>query len=340
MTDPLNKEEGVVDSTEEELDNWFEETDEEDQAASGQPDEEENSSSDTDGNNDPATKVQTEDAAQAASKDGNSASTPAEDDPYKWVNELDPTVREQAERLVQRDRSQRGRVAALQSRLDKLTAEQEAAARLASTPAAPKAVGKDTKIEDMDDAELKEFLEEYPTLAKNVEKIIDQRVARERDDLLKEVTPLKQRALSDEISHNREALRREAHQIFNTAETGLELEDVLQSPVFGDWLSKQAKGYQTYARKATSVDDAAKVLTDFAQWADQQVYSQWLAEQEAQGGAGAGKAPNSDPTADNVKARRNAALSGSAPKSRSAELNKTQDVGDYEAFFNEAVASG
>lgn len=336
----MDLEDKVIDPAQEELDldSWYTE-DEEDQSADDDI-EEEDASPDSDLDEDsPDTKDQ-ESAADEAVEEGASQEPAEPEDPYAWVKELDSDLRAKVESLVHRDQSQRGRVAALQSRLDKLQAEQEARNRVATSPAAQKAVGEGKDIEDLDDDELREFAEQFPSVAGNVEKLIARRIAKEREEILGQVRPIQQEALQARLVQQKEALRYNANQIFNTAETGIELEDVLTSPRFKEWIAEQPPGYQKFARTAENVEDATKVLADFAQYTDEQVYLAWEASQAQQAAAGTTTTEGSSQTADQTEARRKAALQGTGVKSRSAEVSKTGASDDYEAYFDQAVNEG
>lgn len=318
------------------LDDWYDEDPEiedEDEDPSAEEDEEDEGTSDPDDDSDPEPdpKVQTEDAPKGASEDGNSAKTKElEDDPFAWVETLDPKYREKVERLVHSDQSQRGRVAALQRRLDSAIAQQEAAGKSQPTAAAKKAVADGKPLEDMNDEELESFMKDFPSVARNVEKILERRLAKEREELLGEIRPLKQEAEAQQIRESREALRKEATVIFNTAETGIELDDVLESRAFHDWFASQPPGYQKFARTAESLDDAARVLEDFARFTDEQVGQQAKKEQER---AAQEKAEARRRSADRTASRRKEALQGTGVPSRSAEIDAKRTGSSYEDDF-------
>lgn len=333
------KENEVVESKplEDDLDSWYD-ADDTDQSADYE-EEEEDASPDSDSSGEsPDTKVP-EVAAESAVTEGTLPEPAVAEDPYAWVKELDSDLRAKVEALVHRDQSQRGRVAALQSRLDRLAAEQEARNRVATPSAAQKAVAGEKNIEEMDDDELRDFMERFPSVASNVEKLIERRIAKEREELQAQVRPIQEEALQARLVQQKEALRYNANHIFNTAETGIDLDDVLTSPRFKEWILQQPKGYQKFAREAESVEDATKVLVDFAQYTDEQVYRAW---ESTQGQAATGtQAPfESNQTADQTEARRQAALQGVGVPSRSAAVTKTGASDDYEAYFNQAVAEG
>lgn len=327
-------EDKVVDTNEDDLDSWYDEVD---QSADEETDDnEEASTPESEEEESPDHKVQNEAAEEAADTGTTPESKPTED-PYQWMVSLDEGLKKRVEALVHSDQSNRGRVAALQSRLDKQQAELEAKARVAASPAAQKAVESGKAIEDMDDDELREFMEEFPSVARNVQKL----VARESEKVLGQVRPIQEEALRNRLTQQKETLRANAHHIFNTAETGVELEDVLGSPRFKEWIVQQPPGYRKFAQSAESVEDATKVLVDFAQYTDEMVYRQWEAEQATQPAAAPADTPKgSRRKADETSARRKAALSGTGPKSRSAEYSDSGDADDYESYFNQAVENG
>lgn len=322
-------EEEVVD----ELGSWFDEDDNaEDLAAlDDYDDDDESSPSESEEETKPADKDHDSDADKA-SDDGTSAKAPAQEDPYAWVSELDPDLKHKVEALVHRDRSNTGRVAALTRRLDQMQTQQMAASprKAADRPAAN--VG--TPVEGVADDDLQEFEKEFPNVARNMRKIIEQRVAKEREEILGEVRPFQQQLQQQRLMAEKEQLRRNAEIIFNTQETGVGLDEVLQSPRWREWLAEQPRGYQQFATRANTVEDASKVLNDFAKWSVE------IFEQEHPQSP---TAPATNPAAnkaDETAAKRRAALQGSSPKSRSAELADRGNSSTYEDYFNEAVERG
>lgn len=319
-----------------ELDSWFDEpAEEEDQSADDTlPNPEDSSPSDEGESHVPDDEAQTPDESSTDSLGGGeSTGQPNAENPYQWVEALDPAFRDKVDELVQSDRSQKGRVAALQRQLDSVNSEREAWQRTQPNPAATQAVGQGKAPEDMTDEELDTFLEEYPSVAKNVEKLIERRVSQEREEILGQVRPIQEDALRHKLEERRTALRKEAEYIFNTAETGIHLEDVLESRAFRDWVASQPQEYQTFAQSAESVEAASKVLYDFATFTEQQVSSLHAAEQER---AAQERATRSRATADETAIRRSQARQGTAPPSRSA-ITTTGDDGDFDALFNSLV---
>jgi hypothetical protein len=313
------------------IDDWF---GDEDASADDEEEEEEESSpySEPDDHG-PDDEVSEEDAEEPASKKSTSAESKDKgDDPENWVSQLDPEFREKAEALVHSSKSDKGRVAALQRRIDSILAQQEAQEKTQPTTAAAKQAVVDGKpLEDMDDEELAAFMEEFPTVAKNVEKLFEKRFAREREELLGQVRPLQQAQLQQQIEQRKAALRERASHIFNTAETGVELDDVVGSRAFHDWIANQTQGYVEFARKAEEVDDATKVLEDFARYMDGQVTTQL-------GTAARTAEAKTAQSADHVAARRKQALKGTGVKSRSAEVSTGRGDDDYDAYFNKYTA--
>lgn len=336
----MTDEKKVIDAEKDELDNWFDE-DEDDSYAYTDDDVEEEESADEESSDEessaseeaddvPDKEVQDTGAEQATGEGTSTESQPKDDDPYAWVAELDPELRQKAERLVARDRSNAGRAAATQARLDKMLAEQEAASRVSARPAVPKKPAVSAKdVEDMDDDELKEFMEEYPNVARNVQKLIEQRTNQTREEVLAQIRPFQQQQEAARAYESKQRLRQEAEAIFNTAETGIDLDTVINSPRWKEWKDSQPVGYRKLIDSANSVEDASKVLQDFARYADEQIASM---NQQAGGG---------DPvaqSADETAARRKQALKGGSPKSRSAEISSKGGGGrSYEDIFNEIV---
>ena len=348
----VDQQEEVVDEVEEdELDSWFD-ADEDDGAIDNEDlsaeeeeeDEPESSPEESDDEPEPDDEDPSEDAdTKSASEEGTSDEPEKEEeDPYKWINELDPAFREEAERLrketerlVQSDRSNRGRVAALQRQLDSVRAKQEAHERMQPSAAAKQAVTDGKPLEDMDDEELAAFLEEFPSVGKNVQKLIDKRI---REELERNVRPIQEERLSQQLEANRQALRQEANIIFNTAETGIDLDDVLSSQAFHTWVQRQPPEYQDFARRAESVDAAAKVLEDFAIYTERQVAAE--AEQQEKAALQDSAPSNTTQSADQTAARRRKARQGTGPKSKSAQLKNTDSLDSYEAYFNDFVENG
>jgi hypothetical protein len=311
------------------IDDWYLDDEEEDVSANEDEDDGEETSSLPETEDRTPDDEDPEEDAQASTK-GTSAEPEKKDDPYEWVNELDPTFREKAEALVHSVKSDKGRVAALQRRLDSVAAQQEAEQRTQPSAAAKQAVADGKPLEDMDDEELAAFMEEFPTVAKNVEKMFEKRFAKEREQLLGTVRPLQQAQLAQQIEQRKVALREKASHIFNTAETGVDMDDVLGSRAFHQWVAEQTPAYIEFARKAEEVEDASKVLEDFARYMDGQVSVQ-LGKGER---AADDTKPSSRQSADQVAARRKSALKGTGVKSRSAEIDLGGSGDDYEAQFD------
>lgn len=311
-----------------ELDDWFGEDQEEDQSADATAEEEEGSSlSSESAEVDPDTQTPAEGAAEAAPDAGTSEQAAEQDDPYAWMEQLDPELKAHAEALAHQNRSNSGRVAALQSRLDTVVSEQEAQKATSAPRRQPKAV-EDTKEDEPDEA-LDTFLEEYPTVAANVKKLVDAGVAKEREEILQKVEPLQQARLQEQQMAQRTALRENAAVIFNSAETGIQLEDVIQSDVWRGWLSSQPAGYQEFARNARAAEDATKVLEDFAGYAEREAYKEYVAAHPEE-------TSDSPSDADQVAASRKQALTGTVPPSRSGALDD-QGLGSYDEWFDHFV---
>lgn len=319
-------------TAEEELDAWYEDDEDNkdlsagEQAAVGEGSSPKPKAATTP----PDTEDPIPDEAKAPLDDGTpSPQVAQEPNPYAWVEELDPELRKQAEALVHRDQSQMGRVAALQSRLDKQQAQMDAA-QVVNRDRRQKAV--EAVEEDQADEGLKDFMEEFPAVADNVNKMVELATAKNRQDILAELAPLKEANARAVIEAQRTNLRVNAAKIFNTAETGISLEDVTESEAWKDWLTSQPTGYQQYARTATGADDASKVLQDFADYAEQVMYDQWSRDNpEAVEEHNTGEA-------DRLAARRASALSASTPHSSSATIDDGNS-GDYEAYFDQAAAA-
>lgn len=317
------------------IDDWFgDDEDDGDEDASANDEEEEEAESSPDSEPDdhrPDDEVSEQDAEPASSM-STSADSKDEGDNSDWISQLDPKFRDKVEALEHSSKSDKGRVAALQRRIDSILAEQEAQAKTQpATAAAKQAVVDGKPLEDMDDEELAAFMEEFPTVAKNVEKLFEKRFSKEREELLGQVRPLQQAALQQQIEQRKAALREKSRYIFNTAETGVELDDVVGSRAFHDWIASQTEGYVEFARKAEQVEDAAKVLEDFARYMDGQVATQL-------GAAASTTEPKSAQSADHVAARRKQALKGTGVKSRSAEVSTGRGDDDYDAYFNKYTA--
>jgi len=323
----VDKKKGELD----ELDSWYDEVEDttgdiDQSAEEPEIEEEQSSGSESTEEESPDTETPEEDAEPAS--DSGTSDEPSKDDPYAWVQELDPEMRKRAEALVHTNRSDRGRVAALQRQLDKEAAEREARAATSSTRRSAPAVEGGTP--DTTDEDLKAFAEDYPNVASSVEKMIEARVRARLDEA---VTPLKEKALAEERYKEKEALRERANRIFNSAETGIQLDEVLQSPAWGQWMESQPAGYKAFARTATKAEDAAKVLEDFAAYAERKAYEEYIA-------SGAGSAEPTVETgkgnADQVAAKRRQALAGSTPRSKTGShddvtLNSYNDWFDYYA---------
>lgn len=311
----------------EQLAEWF--ADSEEESADDENFDDEDTTAESDEEVDvPEEEDPDESPARAGSEGGETEPEAREHDPYAWIHEVDPKFRQQVESLVNRDRSNAGRAAALQARLDRLQAERDAERTVAARSAPSQAAPTSAQIADMDDDELKEFMEEYPSVAKSVEKLIERRENKTREDILSQIRPIQQEAEAARKFERKQALRHEASRIFNTAETGIDLDAVLQSERWGEWVAQQPPQYQQYIRTAQEVSDAAKVLEDFAEYANREVYAQYQALEEQRQQQDASHA-------DETAARRQGALRGTTPKSRTAELADRGRSGSFEDYFNE-----
>jgi len=307
------------------LDSWFDEDAADDivqlaDAISDEPEETSASEEDEIESPDP----QTSDDGEQSPEPETSAKTNTGGQ-FDWIDQLDPEFRKQAEALAHRVRSDSGRVAALTSRLDEANAALQARQKALAEGRAPEGATS-SETEDTDEA-LSQFSEAYPTVAENVEKIVSQRVAREREQLMKEVLPLKEESIRQQALAQRTALRENARRIFNSAETGVELEDVVQSDAWKDWLGSQPAGYQQFARNANEAADASKVLEDFAAYSERRAYEEWIAKH------GEPTSENSPSDADSVAARRAQAKAGATPSTRSPHA-RGDTPSTYEDYFD------
>ena len=330
----MTDKEGVKTEPEtDELDDWFTgSSDDEDQSASETIEvEEETSASPSEIDEEPDTETPVEDAEEEPASDKGTSDAATKDDPFAWIGQLDPELRERAEALVHTSRSDRGRVAALQARLDREAAERDAKAVSPTNRRSTTAVeGGKT---DTTDESLKAFAEDYPTVAENVQKMIDARV---HGAIADQINPLRERALVEERIKEREALRQNAARIFNSAETDIQLEEVLQSPAWNTWMDAQPDGYKEFARNARKAEDASKVLEDFAQYAERQAYAEYMNSEEYRAET---KASTGGGNADQVAGRRREALAGATPRSKTSNT-KDESWGSYEDAFNYFAEGG
>ena len=287
----------------------------------------------------PGNEARPPDAVKAPKGGGNSAEAPQDPEPYAWLEGLDPKARAEAERVIRRDQSNSGRVAHLTSRLEEAQAAQEAQRMAARTVRTPQGTSGSETPKDLDDPELAEFAEEFPTVYQNMRKMM----ASDRDAAveaaLAEIRPLKEEQAQQHILREKETLRRNVEQIFNTAETGVHLDDVLQSPAWRDWLTNQPPGYQEFARTSPSAQDATKVMEDFARWTEDQMAMMARdnpPQAQASGPTSQGQVSEADLTAQR---RKDSLLSANDVKARSANVND-RELADYNAYFDEAVSSG
>ena len=288
----------------------------------------------------PGDEAQESDAAQAPKEAGNSAEAVQDpEDPYPWLKGLDPEARAEAEKVIRRDQSNSGRVAAQQRRLEEAEAALEAQ-RLAAQTVRPERTSETESSEDLDDPALKEFAEEFPTVYQNMRKMM----ASDRDAAVRaareEIRPLKEEQQKEHLLREKETLRRNVERIFNSEETGVHLEDVLQSPAWRDWLDSQPKGYQEFARTSHSSADATKVMEDFARWTEDEIAKMQAADQKANAGPPVPDSEEQVSEADLIAQRRKESLqSATDVASRSANIND-RDLADYNAYFDEAVNAG
>ena len=335
MADPNT---AAVQEEPDELDSWFDEDEDDTYAyaeeASVDDDEEEGESSTPDSDEDVPDEEVPDTSAEATGEGTSTEAKEPEEDPYAWVQELDPDFRKKVESLTNAVKSQAGRAAAearrnqeLQARLDRYNAEQQAKQRTAGTAPIP-AAATAKPVEDMDDEELREFMEEYPNVARNVQKLIDARTAQAREEVLEQLRPFQQQQEAARVYEAKQQLRHEAEFIFNTAETGVTLDDVLNSRKWKEWYASQPKGYQQFISNAETIEDSVKVLNDFAGYANAEIQAMMAAQAEQE-------AEQHTSAADETAARRKDALRGSSPRSRSAEVAQKGTGMSYEDYFNQ-----
>ena len=318
------------------LDEWYEGEDDEADieqpaAIEAEPAEEPSSPAATD-ETVPGEEVQTEDPAPAGNATGTPPAAPSVPDPNDWIESLDPEVRKQAEALVRRASSDAGRVAATQRRLDEANAELEAR-RIAGVKVRRKA-SDNAKTEEVDPS-LKEFAEEFPTVHDNIQRMNAAERKAIRDELMEEIRPIKEERVKQHLVQERDRLRQGFNQLFNTHETGLQLEDVLTSNEWKTWLDIQPPEYQQFVRTSKTSDAALKALDDFARYEEAIVYQEWV-----DAGMPGDEVPVQPNDADRIAAQRGAALQGAAPDSRSAAVSDSKNAASYDAYFEEAVGAG
>ena len=156
-----------------------------------------------------------------------------------------------------------------------------------------------------------------------------------RAEIMEEVRPIKEDAVKQHLMQEREQLRAGFNQLFNTHETGLQMEEVLASTEWKSWLDIQPTEYQEFVKTSKSAQSALKALEDFARYEEQVVFQEWV-------DAGMPPDPNQEQPndADRIAAQRGDALKGAAPDSRSAAVSDSKNNDSYDAYFDEAVDAG
>lgn len=324
----MEVEEQLVDEVN--LDDWFDEEDlddgEEDQSVDDETPEAEDGTSEAEDEVEVPDAEDQSEADDEPADDGSQAKSKKKGD-YDWIDQIPPRLRKEAEALVNRSKSNSGRAAALQARLDEMAARQEAAQLSGQGRTEVPADGA-VQVEDLNDEELEAFKKQFPAVAANVDKIIQQRLAKEREEYRKELRPIQEATTTRQILEQKERLRQGVREIFHTAETGIELEDILKGEQWQEWLQAKPKAYQEMVKHADDADTALSVMQDFERYArDSFVEANPPSEPK----------DTSPSKADLVQKRRKQALDGATPPSHSAEIDDGKS-GGYASLFNEAAA--
>lgn len=271
-----------------------------------------------------------DDAGGAVKEDENQGQEPAaatdNDDPYSWINSLPDEVKEQAEALKHRAQSDQGRVAAynrrvndLQAEVDRMKPRQPQTAEQARSPA-PAA----SELPE----EFKKLKEDFPEFADAVEAIRAHDREQFRAELSEKLQPLEAERTTARRSNFKQAVTTAAEDIFDTQNTGVVWEDVVQGEDFRAWLSMQPKSVQ-HAATIPDAEEAIYVLRSYER--DYQAELARTAPAKAQPVQQEAPAP----TADKVQARRQKRQERSVGvKSRPIISDPNSEGGDYEAEFN------
>lgn len=193
--------------------------------------------------------------------------TPAPSDPkFAWIEELPEKFREQAMALAHSERSNRGRVAALNSRLTEYQAELDTRAKLGRQTKETSS-GK-TESEELPQS-LKEFAEKYPALAENVKALSRWEMNQLQKQIDEKISPIQQNLEKEKRKEALQRLEQGAAELFDTANTGIHYrEDVITSDAYRDWLSEQPADFRQIATTTNDPDTALWVLKHFARDAE------------------------------------------------------------------------
>lgn len=204
----------------------------------------------------------------ANSASGSTGKETSDDD--SWMNELSEEARARVEALRHRDESHRGRTSALQRRLNeaeaRLEAQRQAAEKGRPNGAAQKPNA--TPSNETDSESLKEFKEKYPALAKSVEELIGMERQRITSELSERLSPIESARQEEAFISAREKLEQGAAELFDTANTGIDYRDVVESEFYKDtFLKSQPAIVRQTAENTSDPEEALWVLKQFADFA-------------------------------------------------------------------------
>lgn len=259
----------------------------------------------------------------------------------------DPDLKKKIQRLVQSDRSQKGRVSALTKKLNKLeeyysnaiAASQAQPSRQPEEHKAPASTADDQSGRNESEEvspEMAALKEKYPGVYAALEKMADAKARKGQEDLQRTID---ERVRPIEESYRQEANRREAArleqmagELFDTEKTGITIRDVIVSEDFSSWLRGQTPQVRDFYKRASTAEEAMLVLNKFEN--DYQ-YMKSINDKLASYDSASDNKEEPDSTkGDKLKAKRDATKSKSvSPRSKSTPTTAV-DTSDYDSIFD------
>lgn len=255
---------------------------------------------------------------------------PDSDDPYAWINNLPDDVRDRAAALKHRADSDQGRVAAMNRRVQDLQDEMDRIRARASRPAEQDSDDEPSSAAAELPEKFKQLKEDFPEFAEAVDAIREYDRQMWNQELNAKLQPFEQERATQSRQAFQSAVTEAAEEIFNTQETGVHWQDIVNGEDFRAWLSEQPNSIKT-AAKTPDPREAIYVLQRY-----EDDYQAAIAEQNSSNE----QAPvqQEEPTtskADAVKARRlQKKQTGVTVGSKPIISDPNNEGGDYYAEFD------
>lgn len=258
------------------------------------------------------------------------AAEPKSDDPYSWIEALPDEVKEQAKALKHSALSDQGRVAAYNRRVRDLQDEIDRMKTRPASSTAAEAPEPSSAAPELPE-KFKQLKEDFPEFADAVEAIRQYDRELWNQELTEKLTPFEQERTVAKRSAFDAAVTKEAEAIFNTEETGVHWQDVVEGEDFRAWLADQPNS----VKRAAVTPDASEAVYVLRQY--ERDYQAAIADLDSNQNEQipVQKEEPSHSKADAIQTRRKQRKqTGVTPGSKPIQSDPDAQGGDYEAEFN------